>query len=216
MTIVDTIHDAHYGSRARLGWRCAAHQRGGARAGGAGRGRDPARRARLQRLHGRGARLGLAALDPRWRACAAAPPCTSATATGSRPTPTGSRRSAASGASTSRPSPCSPRSRDRRRVPGVRRLARAASSLIGLLGDKDILLGAVDVASRRASRRRRRWPPSIREGDRARPAERLFPAPTAAWSRSPARSRGKLHALAAGRRPGPQGARVRPRVGTRP
>ena len=63
MTIVDTIADAHYGDRVTHGdgVRRAA-QRGGARARGRRRRRHPVRRARLQRLHGRGERLGIAAL----------------------------------------------------------------------------------------------------------------------------------------------------------
>ena len=80
------------------------------------------------------------------RASPARPPCTSATATASRPTSTGRRRSATNGASTSR---CS------------RRWPRAASTrsslecihshvppeLMALLEGKDVMVGVIDVAS---------------------------------------------------------------------
>ena len=85
-------------------------QRGGARARGARPRRAPARRAGLQRVHGRRAGAGASrrCIGPS-RGWPARPPCTSATATGSRPTSTGRRRSAASGGSTSRRSRRSPR-----------------------------------------------------------------------------------------------------------
>ena len=78
-------------------------QRRGARARSRRRRRDPVRRAGVQRLHERGRGPGAS------RRCTAPspgstarPPCTSATATASRPTSTGRRRSAASGGSTRR------------------------------------------------------------------------------------------------------------------
>ena len=78
-------------------------QRGGARARGRRRRRDPVRRARLQRLHGRGEGLGHRGAASRdRRARPARPRCTSATATASRPTSTGRRRSAPSGGNTRR------------------------------------------------------------------------------------------------------------------
>ena len=87
-----------------------AAQPGGARAGDGRRRRHPVRRAGLQRLHGRGDGVGhRRAGARRRRASRARPPCTSATATASRPTSTGRRRSAASGASTRRSSRRSPR-----------------------------------------------------------------------------------------------------------
>ena len=102
MTVVDTVHE-HYGSRARLGMEVARLINEEARElEAAWRRRDPARRARLQRLHGRGAATGA---SRRWtgrsKVSRVARPCTSATATASRPTSTGRRHWAASGASTS-------------------------------------------------------------------------------------------------------------------
>ena len=85
----------------------------------------------------------------RRRACAARPPCTSATATASRPTSTGRRRSAASGGSTSRPSRCSPRSAHRPGVARVRELARADRADRRCSTGKDVLVGAIDVATDR-------------------------------------------------------------------
>ena len=80
-------------------------QPGGARAGEGRRGRDPVRRAGVQRLHERREEVGH---RRRWsappRASSARPACTSATATASRPTSTGRKPSAASGASTRRSS----------------------------------------------------------------------------------------------------------------
>ena len=66
MTIVDTIADEHYGSRRELALAFAdGAERGGARARGDRRRRDPVRRAGLQRLHARGADWGIAALEAR-------------------------------------------------------------------------------------------------------------------------------------------------------
>ena len=82
-----------------------AAEPGGARAGEGRRRHHPVRRAGLQRVHGRGdgmghRRAGARGAGPR----SARRPCTSATATASRPTSTGRRRSARSGANTRRSS----------------------------------------------------------------------------------------------------------------
>ena len=110
MTMVDTLYDdaLRQPREARDGVR-GDPERGGARARRGGRRRRPVRRARLQRVLRRGARLGHRRAGARARrASLRRPRCTSATATASRPTSSGRRRSAASGASTSRRSRCSP------------------------------------------------------------------------------------------------------------
>ena len=59
MTIIDTIADRYYGDKRQDGVRLRrTAQRRGQGAAGRRRRRDPVRRARLQRLHGRGLRLG--------------------------------------------------------------------------------------------------------------------------------------------------------------
>ena len=59
MTMVDTLYDAHYGSREKLALGVRRDpERGGAGDRGGRRRRDPVRRARIQRLLRRGARLG--------------------------------------------------------------------------------------------------------------------------------------------------------------
>ena len=59
MTIVDTLADEHYKSREKLALAFAEALNDEARElGSRRRRRDPVRRAGLQRLHGRGARLG--------------------------------------------------------------------------------------------------------------------------------------------------------------
>ncbi len=68
MTIVDTIADAHYGDRIKMAMAFADVLNAEARAlAGRRRRRDPVRRARLQRLHGRGRRLGHRGAAPRHR-----------------------------------------------------------------------------------------------------------------------------------------------------
>jgi 5-methyltetrahydropteroyltriglutamate--homocysteine methyltransferase len=64
MTMVDTLYDAHYKEprEARLGVR-RDPERGGARDRRDGRRRDPVRRARVQRVLRRGARLGRETLE---------------------------------------------------------------------------------------------------------------------------------------------------------
>ena len=59
MTIIDTIADKYYGDRVKMAFAFAELLNEEARAlAGRRRRRDPVRRARLQRLHGRGPRLG--------------------------------------------------------------------------------------------------------------------------------------------------------------
>ena len=68
MTIVDTIADSHYGDKVKMAMAFAELLNQEARgAGSAGRGRDPVRRARLQRLHGRREALGDRRAAPRHR-----------------------------------------------------------------------------------------------------------------------------------------------------
>ena len=68
MTIVDTIADAHYGDRVKMAMAFAALLNEEARELAADRRRrHPVRRAGLQRLHGRGRRLGHRGAAPRHR-----------------------------------------------------------------------------------------------------------------------------------------------------
>ena len=148
MTICDTIADAHYGRRADMAMAFAeAAQRGGARARGARRRRHPVRRAGLQRLHGGRQGLGhRGARSARPRASRARPRSTSATATASRPTSSGRRRSARSGGNTRRSFPALNTSRiDQVSLECAG--SKVPMSLIGLLDDKEILVGAIDVAT---------------------------------------------------------------------
>ena len=151
MTIVDTVADRHYGAPRRAHQHGARLRRaaepGGARAAGRRRRHRPVRRAGVQRLHeGRG-RLGRRGARARGAGPRPARPrSTSATATASRPTSTGSRRSARSGGSTSR---CSRRSR---RAASTRSRSNAIHShvppdLMALLDGKDVMVGVIDVAS---------------------------------------------------------------------
>ena len=96
MTMVDTLlrRALRQPREARVGVR-RDPERGGARDRRGRRRRDPVRRAGVQRLLRRGARLGRRGARARARrAWHARPPCTSATATASRRTSTGRRRSA--------------------------------------------------------------------------------------------------------------------------
>ena len=127
-------------------------------------------------------------------------PSTSATATGSRPTSTGSRRSAASGASTSRRSRCSRRAAIDQVSLECAELARAdlaarAARRQGRAGRR------ASTWRRDRSRRPRRW--RRRSGRRSItwPPERLYPCTNCGMvplAREVARA--KLHALAAGAR----------------
>ena len=131
---------------ARLGVR-RDPERGSTGDRGAGRGCDPVRRARVQRLFRRGSRLGRRALERAAQGSPARPRCTSATDTASRRTSSGRRRSARMAAI-------------RADVSAAREVAidqvslECANShvpieLIGLLEGKDVLVGAIDVATDR-------------------------------------------------------------------
>ena len=148
MTIADTIADRHYGDRVKMAMAFAELLNQEARAlAGRRRRRHPVRRAGLQRLHGRGRRTGA---SRRWsappRASPARPPCTSATATASRPTSTGRRRSATSGGNTRRSFPALAKSRIDQ-VSLECRNSQVPLELLTLLEGKDVLVGAIDVAS---------------------------------------------------------------------
>ena len=116
MTVVDTIYDAHYKSRARLGMDVARLINEEARELEA-LGVDviqldePAFNVYMDEVRDWASRRSTG----RSKASRVARPCTSATATASRPTSTGRRRWAASGASTSR------RSRSWRAAAGIER-----------------------------------------------------------------------------------------------
>ena len=79
-------------------------------------------------------------------AFAARPPCTSATATASRPISTGRRRSATSGGNTRRFFPALAKSRiDQVSVECIN--SHVPMSLLSLLDGKDVLVGVIDVAT---------------------------------------------------------------------
>ena len=178
MTIVDTIADAHYGDRvgAGDGVRRTA-ERGGARAGGGRRRCDPVRRAGVQRLHGRGERLGHRGAGARGRGPRAARPrCTSATATASRRTSTGRATLGAEWRQYEAIFPALAASRIDQ-VSLECRNSHVPMELLGLLAGKDVLVGVIDVATdawrrpRRSPRRsRRRW---LRAGGAAVPLHQL-------------------------------------------
>ena len=162
---------------------CRATERGGARTGGDRRRCDPVRRARLQRLHGRGDENGGSrrCIAPP-RGSAARPPCTSATATASRQISIGKRASARNGANTrrsSRPLPAS-------RIDQVSVECAGAKVPIELLG-----LAAGQGRSARSDRcgqRAHRDAGGGRRDDRAGvalscPRSASIPAPIAAWRR---------------------------------
>ena len=101
MTIVDTIADAHYGDRVTLAMAFAALLNEEARALEADgvdviQFDEPAFNVYMDEVED----WGIEALHRAIEGVAARPPCTSATATASRPTSTGRRRSAANGGST--------------------------------------------------------------------------------------------------------------------
>ena len=104
MTIIDTIADRHYGDRVRMAMAFAALLNQEARALQADgvdviQFDEPAFNVYMDEVAG----WGIEALHTGDRGRdLPRPPCTSATATASRPTPTGRRRSAASGGSTRR------------------------------------------------------------------------------------------------------------------
>ena len=110
MTMVDTLSDAHYGSREKLAWAFAEILNEEARAIAAAgvdviQFDEPAFNVYFDEVRD----WGVATLERGPRGCSAPRRCTFATATASRRTSTGRTRSAASGASTSRRSPGSPR-----------------------------------------------------------------------------------------------------------
>ena len=205
MTMVDTLYDAHYRSREKLAWAFAEILNEEARAHrGRRRRRDPVRRAGVQRLLRRGARLGRARRSsaPR-RASPARPPCTSATATASRPTSTGRRRWAREWRQYEQTFPAAGALGDRPGVARMRELARAdradrAPGRQGRAGRRDRRRDRPGRDARRTSRRR-----SARRCATCRPSGSTR-APTAAWCRwratSPAAS---SRALGAGRGAGP-------------
>jgi 5-methyltetrahydropteroyltriglutamate--homocysteine methyltransferase len=130
MTMVDTLYDAHYRSREKLAWAFAEILNAEAREIAA-TGVDviqfdePA----FQRVLRRGARLGVKTLERAAQGLA----CTTAVhicyGYGIKATTTGRRRSAANGASTSRPSRCSPPRRSTRSRSSARtRTCRSSSS----------------------------------------------------------------------------------------
>ena len=150
MTMVDTLYDAHYRSREKLALAFAEILNEEARAIAAAgvdviQFDEPAFNVYFDEVRD----WGMAALERAAAgASAARPPCTSATATASRPTTTGRRRSAASGGSTSRRSRCSPASAiDQVSLECAN--SHVPIELIGLLAGKDVLVGAIDVATER-------------------------------------------------------------------
>ena len=83
----------------------------------------------------------------RRRACRARPPCTSATATASRPTSTGRRRWAREWRQYEQTFPLLAAVEDRPGLARMRELARADRAASACSRGKDVLVGAIDVAS---------------------------------------------------------------------
>ena len=148
MTIIDTIADRHYGDRVKMAMAFAALLNQEARALQADgvdviQFDEPAFNVYMDEV----GRLGHRGAAPRDRGRRPAPPrCTSATATASRPTSTGRRRSAASGGNTRRCFPALAKSRIGQ-VSLECRNSKVPMSLLKLLDGKDVLVGVIDVAS---------------------------------------------------------------------
>ena len=149
MTAVDTLYDAHYGSREKLAWAFAEILNEEALAIEAAgvdviQFDEPAFNVYFDEVRD----WGIATLERAARVLPAVPQCTSATAMASRPTTTGKKAWATNGGSTKRPSRCWP-------DPGVGQVSLECANshvpleLIGLLDGKDVLVGAIDVASDR-------------------------------------------------------------------
>ena len=175
MTIVDTRRRPALRRQGEAGdgLRRAA-QPGGARAGGRRRRRHPVRRAGVQRLHGRRRRdWGVEALERAAEGLTCTTACTSATATASRPTSTGRRRSASEWRQYEQIFPALAKSSiDQVSLECFH--SHVPLELMGLLEGKDVLVGVIDVATDR-SRRRRRWPTRSARRCSSCPAKRLFP-----------------------------------------
>ena len=148
MTIIDTIADEHYGDRVKMAMAFADAPQRRRRARCEADGVDviqfdePAFNVYMDEVKD----WGIEALHRAIEGSHARPPCTSATATASRRTSTGRRRSAPSGGSTRRSS------RRSRRAASTRSRSRRSNShvpidLIALLEGKDVLVGVIDVAS---------------------------------------------------------------------
>ena len=199
MTMVDTLYDDHYRSREKLAWAFAEILNEEAReieAAGVDviQFDEPAFNVYFDEVRDWGV------ADARARRAgprAARPPCTSATATASRPTSTGRRRSAREWRQYEQTFPLLARS-----AIGQVSLECANShvpiELIALLGGKDVLVGAIDVATDRVETPEE-VAATIRAALRTSRPSGSIPAPTAGWCRSPATSpAGKLRALGAG------------------
>ena len=197
MTMVDTLYDAHYRSREKLAWAFAEILNEEARAIEAtGRRRHPVRRAGVQRLLRRGARLGSGDA----RASRAGPRCTTAVhicyGYGIKANIDWKQtlgRVEAVRADVSLLSRSSIR-----QVSLECANSHVPIELIGLLEGKDVLVGAIDVATDRVETPED-VAATLRSALRHVPAERLFPCTNCGMvplARDVAR--GKLRALAAG------------------
>ena len=218
MTMVDTLYDAHYKSREKLAWAFAEILNEEARAIEAAgvdviQFDEPAFNVYFDEVRDWGVRDARARrAGPR----AARPPCTSATATASRPTSTGRRRSAPSGGSTSRRFRCS-RARRSTRCRSNARTRTCRSSSSGSSRARTCW-SARSTSRPTGSRRRRTSPRRSARRSRYVPAERLYPCTNCGMvplARDVAR--GKLRALGGGRRAGPgRGSRAVRRGAGRP
>ena len=203
---VDTLYDAHYGSREKLAWAFAEILNEEALAIEAAgvdviQFDEPAFNVYFDEVRD----WGIAALERAAQGLACRRRCISATATASRRTTTGRRVWATNGASTKRPFPCW-------LDPGIGQVSLECANshvpleLIGLLDGKDVLVGAIDVASDRIETADQ-VAATIRAAlEYVRP-DRLLPCTNCGMvplARDVAR--GKLAALARRRRPGQDGA----------
>ena len=150
MTMVDTLYDGHYRSREKLAWAFAEILNEEARAIAADRvsTSSSSTSPHSMSISTKSATGASPPWSARHRGSAAKPPCISVTATASRPTSTGRRRSGPSGANTSRPFRCSP-SRPSIRCRWNAPTRHVPLDLLGLLRGKDVLVGAIDVATDR-------------------------------------------------------------------
>ena len=188
MTMVDTLYDGYYKSREKLAWAFAEILNEEARAIAAAgvdviQFDEPAFNVYFDEVRD----WGMAALERAAQGLPARPPSTSATATASRPTSTGRRRWATKWRQYEQTFPLLARS-----AIGQVSLECANShvplELIGLLAGKDVLVGAIDVATDRSGDAGGgRGDDPGRPGATFRPSG-CTPAPIAGWCRWRARS----------------------------
>ncbi len=147
MTIIDTIADRYYGDRVKMAFAFAELLNEEAKALQADgvdlvQFDEPAFNVYMDEVND----WGIKALERAAQGLPAPPPCISATAMASRPTPTGRRRSARNGGSMSRSSRRSTRARFSRSRSSAA-IRKVPLDLLALLKNKIVQAGVIDVAS---------------------------------------------------------------------